>query len=243
MKAFGGMKAVYAMVPPSMTSQDYRRDQKLTVDALAEAIQQSGVEYVVALSSLGADKSEGTGPVTGLHYLEQKLNEIPSVNALYLRAAYFMENQLAQVGTIKAAGITADTLRADLQVPMIATRDIAAAASDALLNLNFTSHRAQELLGERDLTMKEVTSIIGKAIGKPDLSYIQVPEDRWRTTLIQHGVSDNVAGLIAELGAALNSGLLQSLEGRTPQNTTPTSFETFVQEEFVPIYQSQPIQG
>jgi uncharacterized protein YbjT (DUF2867 family) len=238
-QAFTGVDAVYAMIPPSMISNDYRRDQKLTADAIGEAIKQSGVEYVVALSSLGAEKPEGTGPVAGLHYLEQTLNGISRLNVLHLRAAYFMENQLAQVAAIRTAGITADMLKADIAIPMIATRDIANVAADALLDLSFSGHTAQELLGERDLTMNEVTGIIGKAIERPDLTYMQLPEDQWRAGLVQHGLSEDVAGLIVELGNALNSGLIHSLEGRSAKNTTPTSFETFVQEDFIPIFKAE----
>ena len=57
-KAFSGAKAVYAMIPPSMTSENYRADQDKVTGAIAEAVQQAGVEHVVALSSVGADKPQ-----------------------------------------------------------------------------------------------------------------------------------------------------------------------------------------
>jgi len=39
--------------------------------------------------------------------------------------------------------------------------------------------------------------------------------------------------------AALNSGYMRALEPRTRENTTPTSYETFVSETFVPAYHQQ----
>ena len=42
-------------------------------DALAAAIEKSGVKYAVVLSSVGADKPDKTGPVVGLYNLEKKL--------------------------------------------------------------------------------------------------------------------------------------------------------------------------
>src|SRR5882724_4184837 len=161
-KALSGVRAAYAMIPPSMTSQDYRADQNRTADSIAGAIEQAGVKYVVSLSSIGADKVEGTGPIAGLHYLEQRLNRIPNLNVLHLRAAYFMENTLAQVGTIQAMGVTAGPLRPDVMIPMIATRDIGAAAGRALLDLGFNNKQTRELLGPRDMNMAEATTIIGK---------------------------------------------------------------------------------
>ena len=238
-QAFSGAKAVYAMLPPGMSSEDYRRDQEKVTTAIAEALQQTGVEYVVALSSIGADKAEGTGPVAGLHHLEETLNRIPDLNALHLRAAYFMENTLAQIGVIKAMDVTAGPLAPDLRLPMIATRDIGTSAAQALLSLDFSGKQTRELLGQRDLSYAEVAAIIGNAIGKPELKYVQLPDEQVRGAFLQMGMSANVADLILEMSAALNSGHMTALEERTPENTTPTSFESFVAEEFVPLYQGK----
>lgn len=239
-KAFSGAKAVYAMIPPSMTSQDYRAEQDRATDAIAQAIEAAGVEYVVSLSSVGADKAEGTGPVAGLHHLEQTLNNIPGLNALHLRPAYFMENTLAQIGIVQTMNITAGPLRPDLKMPMIATRDIGAAAAQALAARDFNGKQTKELLGERDLSYTEVASIIGAAIGKPELKYIQLPDQQIRGAFLQMGMSANVADLILELSAALNSGQVTPLEERNSENTTPTSFEKFVAEEFLPLYRGKP---
>ena len=238
-KAFSGAKAVYAMIPPSMTSENYRADQDKVTGAIAEAVQQAGVEHVVALSSVGADKPQGTGPVAGLHYLEETLNQISNLNVLHLRAAYFMENTLAQIGIIKMLGITAGPLNSDLVLPMIATRDIGRAAANALLALDFNGKQTRELLGERDLRYAETATIIGKAIGKPELKYVQLPAEQLRGAFLQMGMSANVADLILEMSAALNSGHMKALEERTAENSTPTSFETFVAEEFVPLYRGK----
>ena len=238
-KAFSGAKAVYAMIPPSMTSSDYRGDQDKVTNAIAEAVEQTGVEYVVSLSSVGADKAEGTGPVVGLHHLEQTLNRISGLNALHLRPGYFMENTLAQIGIIQAMNTTASPLRADLALPMIATHDVGTAAAEALLSLDFSDKQTRELLGQRDLSYAEATVIIGDAIGKPDLKYLQLPDEQVRGAFLQMGMSANVADLILEMSAALNSGHMKQLEERTLENTTPTSFESFVAEEFVPLYQGK----
>lgn len=94
MKAFTGAKAVYVMLQPNyiVTSTDFRAYQTRIINALIPALAQTKVKNVVSLSSWGADKEEGTGPVAGLHLLEQRLNQIERVNVLHLRAGYFMEN-------------------------------------------------------------------------------------------------------------------------------------------------------
>jgi uncharacterized protein YbjT (DUF2867 family) len=238
-RAFNGARGVYAMVPPNLTAPDVRDYQNRVSDAIGSALEQARVPSVVILSSFGADKESGTGPVVGLHYLEQRINRVPGINALYLRAGYFMENTLPQAQVIKQFGMVGGPLRPDLKVPMIATRDIGTVAADRLLKLDFSGHSTRELLGQRDLNYTEVATIIGKAIGKPDLKYTQLPDAQFRAFLLQMGAAPNFADLMQEMSAALNSGQMRALEPRSSANTTPTPFEDFVRETFVPAYQGR----
>ena len=238
-RAFVGAKAVYVMMPPDLASPDYRAFQNRVTDAITAVVRSTGVTHAVTLSSIGADKPDKTGPVVGVHCLEQQLNGIDGLNVLHLRAGYFMENTLAQIGIIRATGMAAGPLRPDLKLPMIATQDIGETAANALLSLDFRQKETRELLGQRDITMTEVAQIIGRAVGKPDLRYVQAPDEQVRAAMIQLGMSPNMADLILEMSAALNSGYMRALEPRSPQNTTPTSYETFVTEEFVPLYEGK----
>jgi uncharacterized protein YbjT (DUF2867 family) len=238
-KAFEGVRAVYAMVPPNIAAADFRGYQETVSDALASALRKASVTHVVVLSSFGADKAEKTGPVAGLHNLEQKLNAIAGLNAVYLRAGYFMENLLPQAQVIQNFGTMGGPLRADLRVPMIATRDIGATVAEILAKPDFAGKHARELLGQRDLDYREVASVVGKAIGKPNLAYAQLPPQQLKPALTQMGMSANMADLLLEMAEALNSGHMVPLERRSGQNTTPTSIETFVAEEFVPCFQGK----
>jgi uncharacterized protein YbjT (DUF2867 family) len=238
-KAFDGATAVYAMLPPNLAAADVRAYQERVSDAIAAAIEKAPVPKAVVLSSVGADKAEKVGPVLGLHNLEQKLNGIRGLDAVYLRAGYFMENLLPQVNVIQSFGILGGPVRADLRLPMIATRDIGAAAAELLLKSDFTGKQARELLGQRDVSYTEVASIIGKAIGRPGLAYTQLPPSQLKPALVQMGMSPSMADLLLEMAEALNSGYMVALEPRSAQNTTPTSIETFVAEEFVPRFQGK----
>jgi len=235
--AFTGAKGVYAMIPPDPSTTDlFAYDEKI-VASLVAALTKAKVPYVVSLSSVGADKSSGTGPVLGLRRMEEALNAVPGLNTLHLRACYFMENTLGQVGIIPAMGKAAGPIEPDLKLPMIAAHDIGVAAADDLLKLSFQGHQTRELLGQRDISYVEAASIIGKAIGKPDLSYVRLPNEQLLPALTKMGMSENFAKLLLEMTDAINSGNMRPLEPRSPRNTTPTSFETFVQEKFVPAYQ------
>jgi uncharacterized protein YbjT (DUF2867 family) len=235
-KAFAGAKAVYAMIPPNIASPDVRAYEESAGDALRAAIEGEGVKYAVVLSSFGADKSHGTGPVAGLHSLEKKLEGISGLNALFLRAGYFMENLLPQAGVIRSIGSLAGPVEEDLPLPMIATRDIGAFAAAALLRLDFAGKSTHELQGPGDVTYQEVAKVVGDAIGQADLAYNHVPAAQLKPVLMQMGMSSNMADLLLEMADALNSGHMKMLEQRSQANTTPTTLEAFVAEIFLPAY-------
>src|SRR5262245_36737160 len=56
--AFRGADAVYTLLPTNPRAPDYRAEQDRQGEAIVRAIRESGVRYIVALSSVGADLSE-----------------------------------------------------------------------------------------------------------------------------------------------------------------------------------------
>lgn len=238
-KALTGARAAYLMLPPSMTSQDYRAEQERESDAIAGAAKYSGLQYAVHLSSYGADVAEGTGPIAGLHSFEAKLDGIGNLNVLHLRAGYFMENNLAAIGMIQGMGMFGHALLPELKVPMIATRDIGGYAAQRILKLDFSGKQTCELLGERDLSITEATAILARGIGKPDLRYVQFPYEQVTQVLTQMGIPPKTAAQFIEMYQAINEGIVAAREPRSAENTTATTFEQFVQNVFVPAYQGK----
>jgi uncharacterized protein YbjT (DUF2867 family) len=237
-RAFSGAEAAYVMIPPDLANPDYAAYQNKVIEANASALEKGAPANVVVLSSFGADKPDKTGPIAGLHRMEERLKRISRLNALYVRAGYFMENTLPQAGVIHQMGAAAGPLKPDRKLPMIATRDIGNFVADELLRLEFRGHETQELLGQRDLSMTEATIVIGKAIGKPELQYRQITYEMFRGFLMQMGASQGIADMFVEMSEALNSGHVRALETRSQRNTTPTSYEQFVTDEFVPAYRA-----
>jgi uncharacterized protein YbjT (DUF2867 family) len=229
-RAFRGADAVYTLLPPDPQSPDLCRQWDEQGKAIVKAIRDSGVRYVVFLSSVGADLPEGTGPIAGLHAQEQRLQGLQGVNVLILRPGAFFENFYASLGLIRQQGINGGGYAADLPMPMIATRDIADVAARALRARDWTGVVVRELLGPRDLTHAEATRILGARIGKPDLQYVQFPYEDYAAALMRMGVSRNTANQYTEMARAVNEGKYKSREGRRPQNTTPTGFDDFVED-------------
>lgn len=226
-KAFTGATAVFAMIPPDYTAKDFRAYQNEIGASIATAIKNAGVGYVVNLSSQGAELSEGTGPILGLHDQEERLNRLERLNVLHLRCAYFMENLLWNIPLISQQGIAGSAVRGDQKFAMIATRDIAAWVADWLVKRDFAGKKVHDLLGQRDFTLNEATAIIGKEIGIPALKYEQFSYEDAAKWMRENGTSTDASRCFIEMSKALNEGIFNVNRPRTPQNTTPTSFEEF----------------
>jgi uncharacterized protein YbjT (DUF2867 family) len=229
-RAFRGADAVYTLLPYDLQKPNYLAEQDRTGEAVAKAVRESGVRHVVFLSSVGADQPSGTGPVASLHAQEERLRRIEGTNVLILRAGSFFENFYGSLGIIKQEGINCDSVLPDLAIPMIATRDIADAAEAALGARDFRGFVVRELLGPRDLTYTEATSLLGECIGKPDLKYVQLPYGDMAKALVQAGFAEDDADLYAELARAINDGRVKSQAGLKPETTTPTRFEDFARQ-------------
>ena len=229
-QAYRGAKAVFVMIPPNAHSADFKAYQKKIADNQLHAVKVNGVKFVILLSSIGAHLRNGAGVVDGLGYLEEIFSEQKDVNVLNLRPSYFMENIFGQIGTIKQLGITGSAVKGDLRLPMVATADIAAVVARRLLELSFSGNTIEYVLGPSDVSYNEVTALIGKAIGKPDLKYVQFSYDDAKRGMVQSGfVSENVAELYNGLAEGLNNGTVLNAHKRTPENSSPTSVEDFVQ--------------
>jgi len=226
-RAFQGAKAVFLMIPPDYQSDDFRKYQNRVSEAYEKAIRSSGVRYVVNLSSLGAHRSDKLGPINGLYDHEQRLNNIAGVHVVHLRPTYFMENHFNSLGLIKQAGINGSAMKGDVAIPQIATADIAEVAAQYLTKLDFAGQVVHELLGPRDLSLQEATAILGKAIGKPDLKYVQFSYEDTAKALMGMGFSKDVARLFNEMAKGFSEGLASPTQGRGPKTTTPTTFEEF----------------
>jgi hypothetical protein len=124
---------------------------------------------------------------------------------------------------------------------MIATKDIGAYAAERLLKLDFNGKQAQELLGERDLSMNDVTAVLGRALNRTDLRYAQFPYDQVQQVLTQMGTPVKTAALFIEMFQGINDDIVVGVEPRSARNTTRTSFETFAREVFVPAYQGRAV--
>jgi uncharacterized protein YbjT (DUF2867 family) len=229
--AFRGADAVYVLLPIALDVPDWHAHHARLGEAIVTAVRDAGAPYVVAISAVGADVPTGTGFLTGLHALEERLRSLTDVtHVLALRPGAYFENAYGWLPVIAEQGVMADSVAPDAALPMVATRDVGAAAAAALRTRDWTGFAVRELLGPRDLTYAEVAALIGAAIGRPGLAYVQIAEDEVRAALQAAGWSADSARLQLEMNRAFSEGRVVPQSERTPATTTPTRFEDIAVE-------------
>ncbi len=202
--AFTGADAIYLMIPPKWDVKEWFTYQQEVANNFISAIQANQLKKVVVLSSVGAHMGRGAGPIDGLAYLESKLNELSDIQAVYLRPSYFYYNFFSMIPLIKNMGIMGSNMPADHNLVLTDTSDIADIASDYLLNDKFNGKEILYISSDVK-TLGEVTSAIGKSIGKPELSWVQFTDEQSLNGALQAGLSHTLAEGYTTMGAAIAS--------------------------------------
>ncbi|MCC6392936.1 MAG: NmrA family NAD(P)-binding protein [Bryobacterales bacterium] len=216
-KALGGAAGFFCLLPPNFAVEDFYGWQRRTADEIAGAVKESGVPLVVMLSSMGADRAEGTGPIKGLHYLENALRGTGTRLAA-IRASYFQENAANVLPAARQAGIYPNFLPgANFAIPMVATKDIGRLAARLLREPPGRSE-VVDLVGPM-YSARQVCDALGKALGKP-LRVVDIPAGGHVDALMQAGLARGLAEVMAEMYGAIGAGLLAAKGDRAVQGTT-----------------------
>lgn len=206
-KTFTGADAVYCMTPPNYTTQEtpveyYTRIANNYVQALVK----TGIKRAVYLSSFGAHLDHGTGVILGSHHSEKILNGVAGLTLTHIRPTSFYYNLYNFAGMIRNLGFIAANYGADDKVLWVSPSDIADTVAEELLRTGDVPKVRYLTSDER--TCNEVAAILGKAIGKPDLTWKLVPGTVVREQLDTHGVPAAMAAALVELYEAMHAGIL-----------------------------------
>lgn len=227
-KTFTGADAVYTMVPPIWNVEDWKKHIEQIGKNYAAAIKTAGVKHVVNLSSVGAHLPEGCGPVTGLHRVEQALNNLTDANIRHLRASYFYQNLLSNINLIKQIGIIGSNFSFEAnRLSIVDPTDIAAVAAEELLQLNFAGHSVRYIASDETST-DAIAEAVGKAINKPDLKWVTFTDEQAYEGAKQAGLPEEIAKNYVEMGNAFNSGkIMEDYWKHHPQQLEKVKLNNF----------------
>ncbi|MCT1691096.1 NAD(P)H-binding protein [Brevibacterium sp. p3-SID960] len=203
--ALDDVAGLFVLLPFDLTADNLGAHADALIASITGAVAAQQVPHVVVLSSGGADLAEGTGPVTGLHRLEQALLAT-GTTATALRPGHFQEKVSDVIDVARNSGIyPVFAASADVPLPMVATRDIGAVAAQMLLSPP-TRSEAIDIIGP-SYTERHVAMMLGEGLGRK-LHVATMPEEAWADALIDAGFRPHIAESLAELYRAGEQGLL-----------------------------------
>ena len=229
-EAFKDCDGIFTMIPPDYGADNFTSCQDMYGNVIFDAIKKSKVKKVLNLSSIGAQHKDKTGPIKGLYNQEQKLNELINVDVLHFRPSYFMQNFYWAATVIQQFGIISSAIKSDLPMWMVSTNDIGKKAAQILSDLSFTGQSIYEFVGTNQWTQSQATAMIGKAIGQPELKYVQASYEEATQAMLDSGMKRSIVELLVEMHKGLNDGLIVPTQFITQEHKGNISFETFAQE-------------
>lgn len=236
-KTFEGKDAVYCMLPPfdffGDKNLDYKKETLFIANNYLKAIEQTGIKKVVHLSSVGAEKSEGTGLLVFHNMAETVLKKLPSnISLTHIRPVSFDYNMYAFMDMVKGKGFLEGfigkifylrhygikrLLKGNLGIilsnygcndvlPTVSPLDIAAAIGEEL-NTENPGGKVRYVASD-ELTCQDIASILGKQIKKPYLKWVLISDKQMTNAMKQFGASENIAKEFTEMNKAMHDGSL-----------------------------------
>ena len=170
-----------------------------------QAIEKSGVKRVVHLSSIGAHTDKGNGLLAFHYNVENILQTLPSdVSITFMRPVGFYYNLLGFINTIKTQGVIATNYGGDSKKPWVSPIDIAAAVAEELVT-PFEGRKVRYVASD-EISCNELASLLGAAIGKPDLKWVVIPDEQLLNGMLSAGMNPKVAAGLVEMNASTNTG-------------------------------------
>jgi len=236
MASFTRADAVYCMEPPDGyfdPNFDIMAEIREMCEAYVNAILKSGVKRVIHLSSIGAHTDKGNG-ILKFHYVtEQIFSSLPSDIAItFMRPVGFYYNLFSFIPVIKSQGIIAANYGIEKE-PWVSPLDIAATIAKEIVK-PFEGRRVLYIASD-ELTGCEVASILGEAIGKPDLKWVVIPDEQSLNGMLSIGMNRSIAEGLVEMNASRRDGILHEDYYRNRPELGKVKMKDFA-KEFAAVY-------
>ena len=220
--ALEGVEGAFLLMQPTMTPPPDFRDAKASLASYTAALAKAPVPRLVALSSMGSEKTERLGNITATSLMERAFGDLP-MPAAFVRAGSFYENYASAVATAQHTGRYFSFQPVDFAFPAVGTVDIGRLVAELLVS-GWTGRKAIEL-GSLT-TANEMAAAVGKAIGR-EVEAQAIPRQAWAETLQQFGLSAGSTGPYEQMMESIGNGWIAFGQPGTeavPATQTPEEF-------------------
>ena len=199
-KALAGAEGAYLMLPPDNTANDELAKNRRIVDHYAAGLAAAKVPHAVFLSSVGSQLASGNGPVAATHYGEVALAK-SATKLTFVRAAFFMENMLANASPMKSDGVLpvfggGEAIRSRWSRAATSARPRRPRCSRRRPPPNGSSFTARATTA-----MSDAAAVASQILGR-GVKALRLPIEQMVPTLTKLGFSENIAGLMREMTEA-----------------------------------------
>ncbi|CAD5260503.1 NmrA family protein [Bosea sp. 62] len=193
--AFQQGRRAFLLNPPADTSQDTDVVERHTVANILRALEDSGLEKVVAESTGGAQHGERIGDLNVLWELEEGLRA-QSIPSAVNRAGYYMSNWDGLLKTVRRTGKLPTMFPADVSIPMVAPDDLGKVAAERLLSPP-TDIGVRYVEGPRRYSSEDVAEAFSGALGE-SVKVEVTPRGKWKEAFLLLGFSEAAADSMRE---------------------------------------------
>ena len=201
-RALKGVEGAFVMLPAVWAPSPDYKEAKGVIANYVEALTKAAPPRVVALSSMGANRTSGLGMITALSLLEQGFRDLISPIAGRVDFENFLYGlQVAQGGTLPVYYNPTNR-----KSTMVATNDIGAEVATLLTGPAWSGQRIVEL-GSM-VTADEVAEQLGEVLNL-DVKAFAVPRAGWAEAFEQFGIPKGHTGPAEEMFEAVNAGWME----------------------------------
>jgi uncharacterized protein YbjT (DUF2867 family) len=201
-RALGGVDGAFVMLPAVWAPSPDFKEARGVIANYVEALTKAPAPRVVALSSMGANRTSGLGMITALSLLEQGFSDL-TLPIAYVRAGGFFENFLYGLHVAQGGVLPVYYDPTDRKSTMVATNDIGAEVATLLSGPAWSGHRVIEL-GSM-VSADEVAAQLGEVM-KRNVRAFAVPRSGWPAAFEQMGVPKGQTGPAEAMFEAINAG-------------------------------------
>jgi uncharacterized protein YbjT (DUF2867 family) len=200
--ALNGVEGAFVMLPATWAPSPDYREAKTVIANYVAALAQTAPPRVVALSSMGADRTSGLGMITALSLMEQAFQGLKMPMA-YVRAGGFFENFLYGLHVAQGGTLPVYYDPTDRKSAMVATDDIGVEIAKILIGPAWSGHRVIEL-GSM-VSADDVATQLGNVL-RVDIKAFAIPREGWPAAFEQLGIPKGQTGPAEAMFDAVNSG-------------------------------------
>jgi len=211
-KTFQGADMVYLMEAFSHTvffdhDFDIIEAHKQIASNYKKAVENAGIKKVIHLSSVGGHTNTGNGILVFHYEAEKIISELPAdVSIKFIRPVGFFTNIYRSIQSITTKNAIIQNFGGDKKHPWVSPYDIAEAITEET-EKPFVG-RTIRYIASDEVSSNEIAEALGKAIGMPDLKWLEVSDSDMLNGMLSAGMNKQTAKGFVAMQEAQRSGTL-----------------------------------